>query len=188
MMKLIIGLLVAALIAAGVWFSMQSERPVPDIDRIGSGAPQEKETSKARGTLASLFGMSGAYRCTVTSDAPTGFARGTVYVSDGDVRGEFVTTSQAGEMTATMIKTGEVVYTWSSAMPMGVKAAASSIEGGDGSTPASDTQMFDAGVDVEYDCTPTTVDAAMFVPPADIEFMDMTQGMPAMPDLSKMMR
>jgi len=187
MMKLVLGLVVAAVIAVGLWFSMQRGTPVSGTAPAGESS-QEDAASPSRGTLASLFGMSGSYTCTITSDAASGFARGTVHVKDGNVRGEFVTTSQGGEMTAMMIKTGDTVYTWSSAMPMGVKAAASSLEGGKGSTPTSDTQMFDTGVAVDYDCKPTTVDSALFVPPSNIEFMDMTKGVPAMPDLSKMMQ
>jgi hypothetical protein len=128
MMKLGIGLVVAALIAAGLWFSMQSSpaEPVSGTDRNVHLA--EPAPSATRGTLESLFGMRGSFTCSVTSDAEAGFARGTVKVKDGNVRGEFVTTTAEGEMTAMMIKTGDTVYTWSSAMPMGVKAAASSLE------------------------------------------------------------
>lgn len=186
MVKALIGILVAAALAAGLWFTMK-ETPAADTSQASAPAAAPVDTA-SRGTLASLFGMSGSYVCTVTSDATSGFSHGTVRVKDGNVRGEFVTTSDGGEMTATMIKTGDAVYTWSSAMPMGVKAAATSIDAPDGTTPASDTQMFDTGASVEYDCEPTTLDDALFIPPQDIEFMDMTKGMPTMPDVSKMMR
>ena len=184
-MKLLIGIIIAILIAVGLWFGMQSSSAPAET----GDAPQAEADTKdapSRGTLASLFGMSGSYKCAVSSDAATGFARGTVYVKDGNVRGEFVTTSEGGEMTAMMVKTGDVVYTWSSAMPMGVKAKAASLEGGKSGAPTQESQIFDAGVAVDYSCEPTTVDAALFVPPTDIQFMDMSSG--AMPDLSKMMQ
>ena len=186
-MKLIIGIIIALLIAAGLWFSMQTSSVPTETGDDASQVEAEKKDAPSRGTLASLFGMSGSYKCTVSSDAATGFARGIVYVKDGNVRGEFVTTSEDGEMTAMMVKSGDVMYTWSSAMPMGVKAKASAMEG-TAETPTQESQMFDTGVAVDYSCAPTTVDDALFAPPADVEFMDMTSGAPAMPDISKMMR
>ncbi len=189
MMKLLIGLVVAALLAVGFWVAMSPNQNADSMLPADETAPvtqEANEPTSQRGTFASLFGMSGSFKCTVTSENPNGSAEGVVYVRDGNVRGEFNTMSQAGAMTAYMIKDGDVVYSWSSAMPMGVKAMASAMESGASDTPMQDTQVFDAGASVDYSCEPTTIDAAMFVPPTNVEFMDMTAGMPSMPDLSKM--
>ncbi len=185
-MKLLIGAIVVVLIALGAWFGTRPSTPVVDTVLEAQVQATETEEVPTRGALSSLFGMTGSFKCTVTSYAPNSFSSGVVYVQDGNVRGEFDTTSQGGAMKAMMIKTGEHVYTWSSAMPMGVKAKATSLEGGNGGTPTQDSQMFDAGVAVDYSCEPATVDAALFVPPTDIQFMDMSSG--AMPDVSKMMQ
>ena len=187
-MKSLIGAIIVILIALGVWFGIRPGAPVSDTVPEGQEQVIETKTEQTptRGALSSLFGMTGSFKCTVTSDAPNSFATGVVYVKDGNVRGEFDTTSQGGAMKAMMIKTGDDVYTWSSAMPMGVKAKAASLEGGKSGAPTQESQIFDAGVAVDYSCEPTTVDAALFVPPTDIQFMDMSSG--AMPDLSKMMQ
>ncbi len=188
-MKLIVGAVVACVIAIGLFMSMRSEERVSEVlsepnDPVGG---RVAGTPRSSGTLASLFDMDGSYRCSVSSTNPQGIANGTVHVQDGNVHGEFNTSSDGEPMRAYLIKNGETIYTWSSVMAMGIQVAAETVDPADG-IPAAGSQLLDSGASVDYSCEPAVVDSSMFTPPADIEFMDMRAGIPAIPDLKKMLQ
>ena len=169
--KAVIGLVAAvAIVATAAWYYTNTQ----SIGIPGPGTEtSETETNANEGTntLASLFAMTGSYRCTVSSSEPNSETDGIVYIADGNVRGDFMSTISAGGTGAVemhMLKSGNSVYVWSDMMPQGMKMnAAMMMNGGSPSASAA----FDPNVSVNYSCAPVAVDASLFTPPADVQFM-----------------
>lgn len=123
-----------------------------------------------------LVGMGQDMSCTFSTDAldskyPT---NGTVYTSGGKTRVDTTSVVDNKELTYSMIDDGEHTYTWGSngegAFAMKMKHMDMTDQSANPNATETD---FDYSQQVEYDCTKGAVDAASFVPPADIEFMDM---------------
>lgn len=177
----IIGLVVGALVIGAAVFVFTGTAPSEvgeNARKIDAGSMQKNTGS---GSLKNLFGMTGSFICTVSSDVASGLASGTVYVSDGKVRGDFTTQANGATVAVHMIQTEGYMYNWSDAYPQGVKIK-TDVEGATGEqVPMSD--MFDANANINYSCDPSTVDTNMFVPPANIEFMDLGAMMKNIPQL-----
>ena len=89
---------------------------------------------------------------------------GTVYVTGGQVRGDFTTDSAAGKVGAHMIVKDEITYSWADTYNMGFKAPVDV-------TPAA---AGNGGVDVnskfDYTCQAWVVDQAKFELPKEVKF------------------
>ena len=149
----------------------------PAVDEI-SAVPEEPETLTGSDTFANLFKLGRTLECTFTfkddeiATAGTGFFEGTNMRVDSMYVGDDKTT-----YTSNMISDGAMMYLWSKTADgdMAVKMAVPK----DGVT--SNTEPVDqsrGGLNpqskVTYDCKPWIVDGSVFVPPADLDFMDMT--------------
>ncbi|KND51451.1 MAG: hypothetical protein ABA06_04050 [Parcubacteria bacterium C7867-001] len=169
----IIALVIAVVVVGGgVWyFSSMGPQGVPN----GEAGTSNNGT----GTLQSLMGLTGSMKCDVATAAGPSQSSGTVYITNGKMRGDFNSTSAAtGEavIESHMIRSGGFMYTWSSAAPQGVKfseeaiASASSQSSGQGSV--------DPNAQVTYSCSLWAADEAQFTPPSTVSFIDMSAMMP----------
>ena len=165
--KAIIGLVAAVVIVGGaVWYYTNNQSiSMP----VGTGT--ETNANEGTNTLASLFAMTGSYRCSISSSEPNSETDGVVYIANGAVRGDFTSAvAPAGGQTVEvhMIKDGNDVYVWSDMMPQGMKMSAATMMGS-GSSNAS--AGFNPNVSVNYSCNPTVVDTSLFTQPAGVRFM-----------------
>jgi hypothetical protein len=133
-----------------------------------TGTVTEEDAAEGTGTLAELMMRTGSYRCTVNvaTDGETGAAQtvGTVYIGNGNMRGDFTTNTTGMTIASHMMSTEGYVYTWSDLMPQGVKMKIST-------EPSSGTQgAVDASASVDYHCAPWTVEAARFTLPSNVTF------------------
>ena len=121
-----------------------------------------KTTSKivGIGTIPYLISLKQPLICSIKTT--TGYSRsGTLYVANGKVRGNFVSSS--------MIDDGTHLYAWMTGAIKGlVLLAASSASG---SAIASNGGI-DLATDISFACNPWTVTASVFVPPASISFFN----------------
>lgn len=181
--KVVIGLIAALLVvAAGAWYFMgQGGASIPDGAMVGEG----DESMTGSGSLSDLMRMGSSVKCTVHSEDPNAISDGMVYVSGGKVRADFTSAVAGTNHESSMITADGYIYTWSSAMPQGLKMKN---EGAD--TPSSaptEPGSVNPNVKVNYSCAPWMVDSSVFMPPANIEFMDFSSmmpggaGMPALP-------
>lgn len=175
----IVGFVIAVVvIGGGIWYYATSDTPMPQGEQ--TALENGKTGNKGSGSLSSLFGMTGSYTCTISSGAPGGIARGTVYISDGNVRGDFVTVENNGqEIMVSMIQSGEYMYNWSSAASQGVKMKIDT--GTSMSIGNAGEAQFDTSAAVDYSCEMSSVDANLFVPPSEVQFMDLSAAMQNMP-------
>jgi hypothetical protein len=166
MNKLGIGVLVAVVLAGGVWFFTKGGSD----NMMMANSAQE-----SRGSLKDLMSR-GTSKCTVSNSVENSESSGTVYIADGKMRGDFkiVTKSPASTIESHMISDGEFIYTWSDAMPQGVKLAVSAANmTGQPNAPQQDqVEMYNAAL--EYDCDSWSADASQFELPAGVTFMDMS--------------
>lgn len=124
----------------------------------------------------------GNHKCTFASEDPNAKSSGTVYISGDQIRGDFTSVVAAARgvtLESYMLQTGGFVYTWSDASPQGVRTAR---EAGSGmatgrreqaSGQASGQMSFDAGVELDYNCTSWTPDPSKFAVPKSVTFMEL---------------
>lgn len=171
--KAIVGLLIAVVVVAtAVWY--YSNNSSGGMMQGGTPMGTENTQNTGTGSLASLFAMTGSYTCTINSRDPNAATDGTVHISNGSVRGDFlssVSTNGGQNVQAHMIKTGNDVFIWSDVMPQGIKMNAAMMMSGSGSSGSS--AAFDPNVSVDYSCEPTALDASLFVAPVEVQFMSL---------------
>lgn len=126
-------------------------------------APKPTSTSAkivGVGTLSYLFSFRQPLICTIKPSA-TVKRSGTMYISEGKMRANFVGTS--------MLHDGTYLYVWTQGASTGLKLpAASSVSGSLIATKGG----FDLANDLSFACNPWTTDATVFVPPSSIAFSE----------------
>lgn len=181
----IVGLVIAILVVGGgAWYftSNQGEN---------TGAPQgasdeKKETTMGEGTLASLIARAGSWKCTVSMTSDVAPSSGVAYIANGKVRADFTSSPAASgtkEVHSSMIQTDGYVYTWSDMMAQGMKMKVPSATDPAVSemTPEKYTEQ------VSYTCEPWMADGSLFIPPAEVSFLDpgslgVPGGIPQLPE------
>jgi hypothetical protein len=179
MIKIIAAIAIAlALAGTGAYYysSIQTvEDTAKNNERITEGAFAPTNTNNLSGTgdFRALLNMQDSVTCTVAYEVEgQGTFSGTVYVNEGKMRGDFSYNTQGEEMHMSVINDGSTGYTWGTT-PMGELAMRYSIAQPDEQAEESQ-QAFDYDQRVTYSCAPWGADAAAFVPPSDINFMDVS--------------
>lgn len=175
--KAIIGLLVAiVVVGTGVWYFGGKGGSEEDGAMMEGG---EEESRMGSGTFMDLMRLGGSFECKVSSEDPNAVSNGTVYVSGEKIRGDFTSTVDGAAYDSHFINAEGYIYTWSSAMPQGMKMANKGMMEGEGPGKAEAPQSFDPSVKVDYECHPWIANSGKFSPPSDVTFMDFTQGFDA---------
>lgn len=112
--------------------------------------------------------------------------QGNIYVASAGnkMNGAFVMTQPTGEVTNTyVLSDGTYSYMWSPVMAQGIKTkidpAATDMFSTDTPDSTSDksTATPDLDMTVDFDCKSWKVDESKFIPPADVEFLDLSASM-----------
>ncbi len=176
--KLALWILGAVVVIGGgyYYYTHSHEAGTAASGSTASSTAQEEGSQKSgsfTGSVADLSARGGDWSCVIKAQSDNGSAQagtvGTIYVSGHNVRGDFSTNvSGYGVVQSHMIADGTNVYTWSSAMPFGIKSAmtASSQSG----SSATSGQGASANQSYSYDCTPAQSDASLYAPPSNITF------------------
>lgn len=171
----IIGLVVAVVVVgAGVWYFGGNNTG----ENMNESMQGNEESQMGSGTFMDLMKLGGSFECTVSSEDPNSVSNGTVFVSGEKIRGDFTSTVNGTPYDTHFINADGFIYTWSSAMPQGMKMADQGMMEGEAS-PSEAPGSFDPSVKVDYECNPWMADAGKFTPPSDVSFMDFTQGFDA---------
>jgi hypothetical protein len=137
---------------------IRAEEPIP--------VPSEKKIP-----FAQFIGQGGSYKCTVQQYVENFESKGTTYVHNGMVRGEFTTAVDGMNMDSQMILRDGYTYSWSSMMPtMGFKISVQPPENVDTGAPATNSYAFNAEQIGDYDCEVWTPDMSKFEVPTNITF------------------
>lgn len=167
-------LAVGAIIVGGYFvFNM---KPMPESAQLENSEMQNEvsgETSGKKMAFSEFIKQDkGAYKCEVKQAFSDIENKGTVYMNNGMMRGEFTTVAEGKTMDSSFIMKDGYAYNWSSVLPnMGVKVkvlANTENKGGD----AKGTYTWNAEQIGEYNCEEWKVDESKFALPVGIDFTE----------------
>ncbi len=182
---------VAVLLIGGGWYYFDSKKEGPENKEATSGEENTDQESsaplKGAGSFRQLMGLGQNLTCdfSYVAEDTNGAIAGTVYVAGDLIRTDFDMMQAGVTYESHMIQDGQMSYMWTMS-PQGTFAfkndvsESDSAQGNGTTNNASENRSVDLSQEVDYDCRSWNVDNALFVPPADIEFMDpqaMMQGM-----------
>jgi hypothetical protein len=200
MQKPILILVGLVIVGGGVWYFTSSGSPTEeattntDTERTTEVAPEttEPENLSGFGSLGNIMGFGDNVRCEFTSTFEGQTSEGTLVTDSERFRLEAtITDPESGTIMSNIINDGTHTYTWGTSPEgaMAFKMANQEFEAETTTdfapTAPSEQAQVDFEQQVEYDCNRWSVDNSAFVPPSDVEFMDMEammqealQGMP----------
>jgi hypothetical protein len=179
---LVIVVIAAFAVGGSVYYtknkSANSERPEEKTGVQGNGELNAEANAKVKtdvslggkgkGSLRSLLAMTKDTMCTYSGTSAGTTVSGTMYLSGGMMRGDFVTTSQSsGSVDSHMIKNGDTMFVWS-----GNQGAKMDMKMLDQNADANQKGSVDLNQDVDYTCKDWTKDASKFVIPTTVTFVD----------------
>lgn len=170
--KIILGI-VGLAVVGGVGYSVvtndsASTNENPDADNTAN----EEMFS---GDIFGLVGRGGDWKCTWSYNQDGVDSSGTVWVSGENFKSEAKVVANGVDMSAQAIGDGEYMYSWTSAMPNGMKfkideAQKMSSEPSVSGQAAAQAEQF--GQDYNYDCEKWNADRKTFEVPSNITFTD----------------
>ena len=171
-------IVILALLGGAAYLSLsKSSKNQKETAKV-TPAPTTSATSANNTTLAGLLALGQNLRCSFnTNETSTETStQGTFYVSNGNVRGDFVVKSADGkENQMSMIRNGDESYIWGPSLPTGIKMKLSL----DQFTKNQQASQFaNVNQKTNYNCIPWNVDASLFIPPANVTFTDVTSMIP----------
>jgi hypothetical protein len=188
--KLLYVIIAVVVVGGGAYVLMSRDgNQQAETHNINTQQQTENTVSSAKGvenftgSFDDLFSLGKDTVCTFHQATGSSTTDGTMYIAAGEqkVRGDFTYASaQHGTLHGGMISDGTTVYTWSET-PQGMFGAKMSIkqmEGGDvqgGET--SGSQQYDPTKQVDYNCSPWSIDESKFTLPSNVQFTDMSQQM-----------
>lgn len=178
-LKIFLVIVLALGLAGGVFFwwvarvTAPALAPGPVPAERADAKPEDGQLS-GRGRLADLLARTERLECEVRHEVANSLTEGTVFMSGGQLRGDFVVPIEATTTSVVSVSIkDQVLYVWAEVggEQWGVKKSLSS---------TSDEVQLDAREPVSleapvlYNCKPwTAYDPSVFVPPADILFRDL---------------
>lgn len=167
--QLLIGIAAVLVIGGGYFFYQQSSGVSPTNQAV-SGV--------IKGNIQDLFARGTSMQCQFSYDDEGNITEGNVYITGKKMRGNFTLTQADGEIMKSNVLRDDIYgYTWFEGQKQGTKIK---IETSDKITKDNQEENENGKLfalddkDVDYDCKPWNVDNSMFIPPADIEFQDLS--------------
>lgn len=184
--KIFLAAVVVVALGSGIFFWQlgRSSDPLASGPTPAVPAEQLEATTAADGplsgcgSLGALVALARNLECAVANDVEPQFAsEGTVFMSDGKIRGDFLTGPRGEQVLSSLIIRDNTMYLWSTidGQTWGMKSDMSA------ATPDTAAQKLETqepiGLEetVRYDCKPWVgVDASVFAPPGDVLFREMS--------------
>jgi len=172
MSKTWVSVLIVVLVLVGGYFAFRGGRT--EVTENETGGEQEGivETSKKM-AFSEFVKQDGSYKCDVKQAMSDFENEGTVYISEGNISGEFTTIAEGRPMQTMFMMRDGYSYTWSSALPnMGFKVKVNTTLG-DGGTDTSGTYSWNANQIGDYNCEAWNADQSKFSIPTNVKFQEM---------------
>ncbi len=188
--KIVVLIGVAVVVLGGGYMLMQSSDTSGGDVANNTAQESLSEQNSGSGSFRSLMQRGENITCTFSSTAEGSVSNGTFYYGDGMYRVEAETETDGVTFVSNMIGLADKSYIWGGtpAGEMAVVIANDTTEMDESVHDFADTQQgsaVDLEAGVEYECDAWRPVPSMFVPPSDIEFLDMQammQNMPGMPE------
>ena len=127
-------------------------------------------TAASKDSMQNLLASGKSLQCTFEKDDAGTNQKGTLYIASDRMRGDFDVQSSDGEYPMHMIREGNTSYMWGG--PMGENTGMKmEISSNGAQAPQHGPDMNE---EMDFECQPWNVDASKFVPPANVEFQDMS--------------
>lgn len=183
--QLVIAAAVVILLVLGLGgFFLFSKNQTPSTQNQTSNTTSGQGQS-AMNSLADL--LTGGQNVTCEFNSPVdenGYSgKGTVYMSSGNMRGDFENTQNGKTTKMSMIRKGNDNFIWGDSMETGIKMTLSPEDLKSETNEAS--KYVDLNQKADYKCNPWGVDQSKFNPPSDIKFTDFSK---MMEETTKMMK
>ncbi len=176
---IVAAVVIVFLLAGGAVYLKLSKTAVNPQNQTANASPTPKPTQAGKSPMKSLIDLlsqNQSLHCTFNNTtANGGVYQGTIYVANGNMRGNFSTTENNKETFANVIRKENETYVWTNNSKTGFKMTVS-IQDLSNNTQAN--QYVNSSEKINYSCFPWTVDNSMFIPPANIQFTDVTSLMP----------
>ncbi|RJR28974.1 hypothetical protein C4564_04070 [Candidatus Microgenomates bacterium] len=119
-------------------------------------------------SLKDLMSLAADQHCKFTDTESN--SSGEVFVSNGQMRGDFVSKSNGETYSAHTISDGTTVYVWMDESGMGFKTDISKLEASGDEEKNEVSEAVDLNKQVEYECNTWSVDSSVFNIPDNIDF------------------
>ncbi len=116
-------------------------------------------------TIKDFLAITTSQKCTVNHSSGVAVSSGTVYVSGGKIRADFVANTSGQTVGVHFVVNGPDAFTWIDGYPVGFKVPVSMAD-----KPSSQTGGIDINQKLDYSCVPWAVDSSVFVTPTGITF------------------
>jgi len=167
------------LIIVGFFAYSAMKKPSQPINKVVTSenkpATSNSQTT-AQGTLKSLLTSGKSQKCTYSYDHQSTAVTGTIYVANGKMRGDFVSTSGQSKVAGHMIIDGGYFYVWTDLSNNGIKMAVNQEQP---TNAPVNSQTPDINQAFAYTCQGWAGDDTLFTLPSGISFMTTT--LPAVP-------
>lgn len=170
-----LAVIIVILLGAGAFAAYKQSHPnsLVDISPTSQPSNQPAATTAAANQMMSLKDLWNAgtsQKCTFSENGATG----TVYISQGKVRGDTQTAVNGQMTTSHMVMDGKNVYVWIEGQTQGYKMSVDSI---DKENLATSSSNVDLNKKYPVNCQPASIEASEFDLPAAIKFQDMSSMM-----------
>lgn len=169
------GAAVLVVLGAGAWMFMGGAAGNDSGGQAVEEQETRQETAAEAQTLKNLISYQGSQKCTFTSATSNSDSSGTVYVSNGQLRGDFVSLAQGATVESHLIVKGNTSYVWGGGLPGGFKMSFDSM-----SSAGASSGGMDPNAPVNYSCGAWAADQGMFELPGSIQFQDLNAMMNGM--------
>lgn len=192
----LIGLGVLVIIGVAVFTINPFKKSSKPQQQASTDTLQQNEGSSdsqsISGTLRDLLARNLPMECSFTRTDEAGTTSGTVYLSGKKMRGDFeMTQSDGAQVSSSVIRDGEYGYTWTSQQPQGMKMKLDESDVVTEDEESSEKKQEPFALDkedVDYTCKPWRADNSMFVPPSNIEFVDISKQVEQIQDVSDQLK
>ena len=169
MSKKLIGLVILVAVVVGAYFVFGGNKGAENEEL---GNENEEQTSGKKMAFSEFLKQGGAYKCEVKQSMSDLENSGTMYVSGGNLRGEFSTVAEGKTFLSSFLSRDGYTYTWSSMTPgMGFKIKAEA-ETSDEGADINGTYAWSADQIGDYNCENWVVDATKFELPKNVTFQE----------------
>lgn len=167
------GIVIIIAVIAAIVFSTNKPNDQVQGAQEAAEVTEEKSDESVSGSILSLLQGGKNVSCTYSIDTEGGNTSGTVYIAGEKMYGEFTTTANGQSFDSKVIRDGEYMYAWSSAVAGGTKMKIVESDGDTVETEKDETTK-SLEQEVDFKCGRWTVDDSKFTPPSDIEFTDLS--------------
>jgi hypothetical protein len=171
---LIVGVLLV-LIGAGVYLYSSKKSSSP------AGITENQSGTTSPMSIKDLLGLGSSQKCTFSTTIENGTSEGTVYISEGKMRGDFSSNVEGNVNNSHIIIDGTTSYTWMDGQNTGYIMTYNPEETSSTATEAGsqNTQGPDLNQKSDYNCSSWVPDTSLFIKPSDINFVSLNDLIPS---------